>query len=255
MELRVEGVEYRYRGDWEGRAALRGVRFSARGPVVGLIGPNGAGKTTLLRCLVGLIRPAHGCVWVSGLDPAAYRRRCGLGYLPEHAPLPPYERVDSFLRAIATLRGRRAADAAVTAVLRWARLQGWRRARIGALSLGLRRRVALAAAELGRPRFLVLDEPTNGLDPLAVHDLRERVAGWRRQGRLVVISSHHLDEVQRLADEVILLWEGRVRAFLSRAQIGRMGPGALDAWFSERPWDPARSGAERACGGQGQRRL
>ncbi|MBI4513271.1 MAG: ABC transporter ATP-binding protein [Gemmatimonadetes bacterium] len=236
MRVEAKDLVCRYGVRWrKGRPALRGVEFDAAGPVVGLVGPNGAGKTTLLRCVAGFLAPSAGAVTVAGLDPVSYRRRHGIGYLPERMALPAYARVESFLRTVASLRRDRSADA-VEEVIRWTAIEGVRRERIGNLSRGFQKRVALALVELGRPPFLVLDEPTNGLDPIAIHDLRERVAGWRADGRLVLVSSHQLDEVQRLADEVLLLWEGRVRAHLTREELSAKGPGSLDAWFAERPW-------------------
>lgn len=236
--LEVESLVHRYgrRGRGNRAAALDGVGFRTAAPVVGLVGPNGAGKTTLLRCLAGFLRPTAGRIRLAGLDPERYRRRFGLGYLPERTALPAYARVESFLRGIAALC-ERDARAAADRALQWGGVEGLGGARIGSLSYGLQRRVALAAVELGRPRLLLLDEPTLGLDPIAVRDLRQRIARWRDEGRWLVISSHHLDELQRMADEVLLLWGGRLRAALPPDEVRRMGPGDLDAWFS------------RACGG------
>lgn len=236
MHICVERVEFAYRRWWRReRWALRGLSFSTSGPVVGLVGPNGAGKTTLLRLLAGFLRPCAGSVRVDGLEPRALRVRQGLGYLPERVSLPGHMPVESFLLAVATLSEGEPISA-VDDVVGWAGLEDVRSRPIRECSHGMQRRAALAAVELGRPRFLILDEPTTGLDPLAVHDLRERIAAWRREGRVLVISSHHLDEVQRLADVVVLLWEGRVRAVASRDELAGMGPGALEAWFAGWTW-------------------
>lgn len=233
MRLEAQGLVCGYGRPWRRKLALRGVDFAVDGPVVGLVGPNGAGKTTLLRCLAGLLSPSGGTVRVAGLEPVTYRRRYGLGYLPERMALPAYARVESFLRTVSALRCPLLTDA-VEEVISWAGVDGVRGDRIGDLSHGFQKRVALALTELGRPRLLLLDEPTNGLDPLGVHDLRQHVERWRADGRLVVVSSHQLDEVQRLADEVLLLWEGRVRGSLTGEELRGMAPGSLDAWFARR---------------------
>jgi ABC-2 type transport system ATP-binding protein len=196
--------------------ALRGVSFSVEaGEIVGLLGPNGAGKTTALRILVGLLAPTAGRAMVAGhdvlLDPIAARR--AIGWLPEGAPSYEESSVQAFLTFVARVRGlgpaetRRAIDSAATDCGITDRL----RQQIGTLSRGYRQRVGLAAALLHAPPLLILDEPTTGLDPNQVAEIRSLV---RRLGtsRTVLLSTHILSEVEAVCDRVLILHHGRLVA-------------------------------------------
>jgi ABC-2 type transport system ATP-binding protein len=194
--------------------ALDDVSFRvAAGEIVGLLGPNGSGKTTLLRILTGFFPADAGGATVAGIrladDPFEVRRR--VGYLPEHAPLYPDVTVRQFLRFAAdvklgdaTLRNER-----VAAVLDECGLAHVARRRIGTLSKGYRQRVGIAQALIGRPQVLVLDEPTAGLDPAQVLEVRELIAALG--GRTtVVLSSHVLADVSSVCDRVLMLHLGRL---------------------------------------------
>jgi ABC-2 type transport system ATP-binding protein len=196
--------------------ALRGVSFTVdAGQIVGLLGPNGAGKTTTLRILVGLLAPTGGRAIVGGhdvlIDPVGARRK--IGWLPEGAPSDDEASVQAYLGFIARVRGlgaaetRRAIDSAATDCGITDRLKQ----RIGTLSRGYRQRVGLAAALLHQPPLLVLDEPTTGLDPNQVAEIRELV---RRLGRsrTVLLSTHILSEVEAVCDRVLILHQGRLVA-------------------------------------------
>ncbi|MCI0342306.1 MAG: ABC transporter ATP-binding protein [Planctomycetales bacterium] len=186
------------------------------GAVFGLLGPNGSGKTTLLRCALGLVRPTAGRAFLFGTeawdaDPGLRR---AVGAIVEGPGLVGGLPAEANLRRHAALLGMRGAEAvaAVSAALDSDDLR-----RLGAtparrLSRGERQRVALAAAFLGSPRLLVLDEPTEGLDPLAIAGLRARLEAAHRGGATVVLSSHLLSEVERLATHAAVLAGGRVRA-------------------------------------------
>ncbi len=186
------------------------------GAVFGLLGPNGSGKTTLLRCALGLVRPTSGRALLFGADswdsPPGVRRAVGaivegpglVGGLPAEANLRRHA-------ALLGLRGAEA-DAAVSAALDGDDLRRLGGTPARRLSRGERQRVALAAAFLGTPRLLVLDEPTEGLDPLAIAGLRGRLEAAHRGGATVVLSSHLLSEVERLATHLAVLAGGRVRA-------------------------------------------
>ena len=194
--------------------ALDAVSFTvAEGEVVGLLGPNGSGKTTLLRILTGFFPPDAGRATVAGVrladDPFEVRRR--VGYLPERTPLWPEMSVLRFLSLAASVRvPERAARAGrVEAVLRECGLDDVAERRIGHLSKGYRQRVGIAQALVGRPHVLVLDEPTAGLDPAQVLELRQLVAALG--GRTtVVFSSHILADVASTCDRVLILHRGRL---------------------------------------------
>jgi gliding motility-associated transport system ATP-binding protein len=200
---------------WYGpHLAVREVSFSvAAGEVIGLLGPNGSGKSTILRILTGYLRPTSGSVLVDGLDaldqPLALRAR--IGYVPEDVPLYDHMRVSEFLPFMAHIKGLggRAARAAVERVIERFKLGVVRRLQIGKLSRGYRQRVAIAQALLNEPKLLVLDEPTNGLDPAQIIEMREliRELGGRHT---VVVASHILTEVERTVDRVMILLEGRL---------------------------------------------
>ena len=185
----------------------------APGEVLGLLGPNGSGKTTLLRILTGYLSPTSGRVAVAGYDTERQRMeaRRRIGYVPESLPLYTHMRVREFLRFMARLRGLgpHAAEAAVTEVAVQVALGDRLAAPIRTLSRGYRQRVAIAQALVHRPDILVLDEPTNGLDPRQIIETRHlirRLAGERT----VIMSSHILGEVEKTADRVAILLDGRL---------------------------------------------
>jgi ABC-2 type transport system ATP-binding protein len=206
----IEGVSKLY-----GRfAAVSDVTLHvARGEVLGLLGPNGSGKTTLLRMLTGYLAPTAGRLSVAGFDTErermAARRR--IGYVPESLPLYSHMRVREFLRFMARLRGLAgaAAEAAVVAVARRVAIDDRLAAPIRTLSRGYRQRVAIAQALVHEPDLLVLDEPTNGLDPRQIIDTRNLIRGLAGE-RTVIMSSHILGEVEKTADRVAILLGGRL---------------------------------------------
>ena len=208
--VRFERVSKQYRG----RPAVRDVSLTVQhGEILGLLGPNGSGKTTLMRILTGYLSPTAGRVSVAGHDtarePMEARRR--IGYVPENAPLYSHMRVREFLHFMARLRG--VAGAAVGERIEQvaARLNvtDVLRAPIRTLSRGHRQRVAIAQALLHDPAVLVLDEPTNGLDPRQIIDTRTLIASMAGE-RTIVISSHILSEVEKTAGRVAILLDGRL---------------------------------------------
>jgi len=196
------------------RQAVDGVSFEVNErEVVGLLGPNGSGKTTILRVLTGYLRPSEGTVRIDGFDVVRDGRqaRARVGYVPENAPLYGHMRVDEFLQFMGRLRGLRGP----------ALRQGIESARarlalgpvgdvvIGRLSRGYRQRVSIAQAVLNEPKLLVLDEPTNGLDPRQVIELRGLLRTLARDSA-VLVTSHILAEMERVADRVAILLDGRL---------------------------------------------
>ncbi|HEY8470630.1 MAG TPA: ABC transporter ATP-binding protein [Longimicrobiales bacterium] len=186
------------------------------GGVWGVVGPNGAGKTTLFGLLLGFIHPTTGTVRIRGLEPRRYVRRHGAAYLPERFRLPGEWRVRTALRALARLEGldRAAAARRVDALIERMGLTAYADREVRTLSRGLNQRLGLAQALLAERELVVLDEPTEGLDPLWRVRFRAIVAELRDAGRTVLIASHDLAEVERLASRVVLLEAGRLRSVI-----------------------------------------
>ncbi len=210
--IKVEDIVKRY-GSTE---ALSGVSFSVQaGEVIGLLGPNGAGKTTLMKILTGYLQPDAGEAWIDGIDvlknPEEVQAR--VGYLPENAPMYPEITVQSYLKMIAELRGvpnsemRSLISRAVKAVGLEDRLVH----PIGTLSKGYRQRVGIAQAILHRPKLLILDEPTNGLDPTQIVEVR-RLIKELAQTSTVLLSTHILSEVEATCSRAVIIMNGKVRA-------------------------------------------
>ncbi|WP_433592602.1 ABC transporter ATP-binding protein [Nocardia sp. CA-145437] len=179
-----------------------------RGEIYGFLGPNGAGKTTTLRMLAGLIRPDSGAATVLGRapgDPDALRR---MGVLIEGPGFYPYLSGRDNLRVLARYRG--VGDDAVADALARVDLSARGKDRFRTYSLGMKQRLGVAAALLGRPDLLILDEPTNGLDPAGMADMRELITGLAADGHTVVLSSHLLSEVQEICDRVGVISDGRL---------------------------------------------
>ncbi len=211
--------------------AVRGVSFDLpAGCVVGLLGPNGAGKTTTIRMITGYWPPNSGRVVVDGIDMRddTGRARARVGYLPESAPLYPEMRVADYLgfRAKIFGLGRAARRRAVERAVERCWLGEVRGRRIGVLSKGYRQRVGLAAAILHEPPVMVLDEPTNGLDPTQIGETRKLVRELA-QDRTLLFSSHVLSEVERLSDRVIVIAGGQVRADGTVRELASRSGGAV----------------------------
>jgi len=185
------------------------------GETFAVIGPNGAGKTTMLKSLLGLTRPDAGSVAVGPhhLSPTDPRARHDLGYVPQRVTFPPGRSVEEVLGFFAALRG--LDGGAARAALRRVGLESMAARRASELSGGYTQRLSLAQALLGEPALLVLDEPTASLDPEATWEFRSLIEQLRRDGKTILLCSHLLAEVERVADRVLILVEGR-RAALER---------------------------------------
>lgn len=182
------------------------------GKIVALVGLNGAGKSTLMRVLLGMLRPQRGEVRLAGesLARASSEAWAAVGHLVEYPLAYPELTVRRNLQLSARLRGVRTADAAVDAIVAELALEPYLERRVRSLSLGNRQRVGLAAALQHDPRVIVLDEPTNALDPAGVIRLRESLVRRAGEGAAVLVSSHHLDEVARIADRIVVMNAGRL---------------------------------------------
>ncbi|MBK7404644.1 MAG: ATP-binding cassette domain-containing protein [Phycisphaerales bacterium] len=221
--------------------ALGGVSFAVeRGEIVGLLGPNGAGKSTTIRILTGFLTPDAGSVQIDGHDAVSdsseARRR--IGYLPESAPLYPEMSVSSYLDYRGRLYGLARAErrrAGAEAMAR-CRIEDMARRRIGHLSKGYRQRVGLASALLHNPPVLVLDEPSNGLDPSQIRETRSLVRELG-ESRTMIVSSHVLPEVERLATRIIVIAGGMIRADGTLSSLLRGGGEARFVAEVEGPGD------------------
>lgn len=192
--------------------AVRDVSFTiAQGEVIGLLGPNGAGKTTIMKMMCGYLEPSSGRVLISGTDVALDTKaaQSHIGYLPENLPVYPEMTVVAYLEYAAGLRGiapgQQAAE--IRRVLDATDIRSRAMDKIGALSRGLKQRVGVAQALLGSPRVLVLDEPTNGLDPTQTLQMRDLVRKLAETST-VIISTHILSEVEAVCDRVLMVRSG-----------------------------------------------
>ncbi|KAA9086834.1 ABC transporter ATP-binding protein [Microbacterium radiodurans] len=204
----AEGLTKRY-GD---KTAVDGVSFTVQsGKVTGFLGPNGAGKSTTMRMIVGLDRPSSGSVTIDGRDYRSLRSPLTeVGILLDAKAVHTGRSARNHLRAMAATHG--IPRARVDEVIEITGLSSVARKRAGKFSLGMGQRLGIAAALLGDPQTLILDEPVNGLDPEGVRWVREFVRGQAAQGRTVLLSSHLMSEMALTADHVIVLGRGRVLA-------------------------------------------
>jgi ABC-2 type transport system ATP-binding protein len=179
------------------------------GKVTGFLGPNGSGKTTTMRALLGLLRPSSGEALVEGRPPTAMSDPLGtIGAALEATAFHPGRSGRNHLRALAA--GAKVPAPRVDEVLAMVELTGAAERRVKGYSLGMRQRLALAAALLGNPRILILDEPANGLDPQGMHWLRDLLRAQAAEGRTVLVSSHVLSEVAQVAEELIVIRDGKL---------------------------------------------
>ena len=220
-ELDVQHLQKRYAG----RQVVRDVSFSVRcGEVVGLLGPNGAGKTTSFYMIVGLVRPDAGRIHIDGQDvsdlPMHRRARMGLSYLPQEASIFRRMTVAENVRAVLELQrdaqGRRLSRAEIREredhLLRELHVEHLRDSPAPALSGGERRRVEIARALATQPRFILLDEPFAGIDPIAVIEIQRIVHFLKEQGIGVLITDHNVRETLGICDSACIISEGQVLA-------------------------------------------
>jgi ABC-2 type transport system ATP-binding protein len=212
--------------------AVRGISFSVRrNEILGFLGPNGAGKTTTIRCLLDLLRPTAGRIAVLGLDPRrdGVEIRSRLTYLPGELRLPERQTAAELVAALGRLRGGfdpvRRDELAGRLELDLARP-------MRNLSSGNRRKVALLLAFMWPVELLVLDEPTNGLDPLMQREFLRLAREARDRGATILLSSHVLSEVQRAADRVVVLRAGQVVADGTVDELRRRDSQRVEVWFA-----------------------
>lgn len=209
--IQVENLAYEY----PGKRALSDVSFTIdKHAITALVGPNGAGKTTLLKCMAALIRPFHGTVAVNGIDVFQNPRRSHriMGFLPDFFGLYDSLTVEQALAyfAMAQKMEKGRIPDRVTEVIRLMNLADKRRAKVGALSRGMRQRLAIGQAMIHDPEVLLLDEPASGLDPEARYALSELFIDLNRAGKTIVVSSHILSELDQYATDLLVIRDGQV---------------------------------------------
>ncbi|BDG72610.1 ABC transporter ATP-binding protein [Roseomonas fluvialis] len=216
--------------------AVDDVSFTVgRGEVVGFLGPNGAGKSTTMKMLAGFVTPTAGTARICGKDvvdhPVAAKR--SLGYLPEGAPTYPEMTVSAFLAFCARIRGYRGIELGerVEDAVQLTQLEGVRLQPIETLSKGFKRRVGLAQSLLHDPPVLVLDEPTDGLDPNQKHEVRQLIRRMAPE-KAILISTHILEEVEAVCTRAIVIAHGRVLADATPKALEQPGK-TLDQVFRE----------------------
>ena len=230
--LEVKNLKKRF-GSFE---AVKGISFSAgKGEVLGFLGPNGAGKSTTMRMITGFLPPTDGTAVVCGHDVARepVEAKKNIGYLPESAPSYRAMTVADYLRFVAEIRGYKGSEASdrVAAAIEKARLGSVARKTIETLSKGYRQRTCFAQAILHDPPVLVMDEPTDGLDPNQKFTVREMIREMAAE-KTIVVSTHILEEVDAVCTRAIVIADGEIRADGTPAQLRAMDPsGRLDVVF------------------------
>lgn len=219
--IEVRGLTKNY-GD---REAINDLSFTVKkGEVVGFLGPNGAGKSTTMKIITGYMAPSSGEVRVAGFDvfenPVEVKSR--IGYLPETPPVYTDMLIEDYLIFVAKLRGKpaRTAKSLADLAMQKTNLTDVRRRLIGNLSKGYRQRVGLAQALVADPEVLILDEPTVGLDPKQVHEMRDLIKSLKGQ-HTIILSTHILPEVQANCDRIIIINRGKIVAEDSLETLGR----------------------------------
>lgn len=210
----------KYYGDFR---AVSDLSFAIEeGHVYGFLGPNGAGKTTTMNIITGCLSPTSGKVEVGGYDileePGKAKRL--IGYLPEQPPLYMNETPEEYLRFVGEAKGLKGEELSrqVDAVIDQVKIQGVRRKRISALSKGYKQRVGIAQALLGNPKIIILDEPTVGLDPIQIIEIRDLIKQLGQE-HTVIFSSHILSEVQAICDKILIIAHGKLVAFGAPDQL------------------------------------
>lgn len=224
---------------YEGVHALKGLSIDiARGGIVGLLGPNGAGKTTFVEILEGLRPATSGSVSVLGLDPqkspSQLRRR--LGVQLQQTAFPEALTVEETFRLFGSFYP---STLGTTEVLQAVNLLEKRRAAVLGLSGGQKQRLAIGLATLHDPELLILDEPTSGLDPIARRGIHEILRNLKAMGKTILVSSHYLDEIEALADRVVILRSGEIVADGTPLELLARAEGASTLWIEvDRPVEP-----------------
>ena len=211
------------------RQALAGVSLEVgEGEIVGLLGPNGAGKTTLIRCVVGRVIPDSGTIAVFGEPVGSAGARARTGYIPQEVALYPRLSAEENLAVFGRYAGLKgeALAGAIRSCLEWAGLAERSKEPVMKFSGGMRRRLNMAAGLLHRPRLILLDEPTTGVDPQSRQRIYTMVEQLRADGASVIYTTHYMEEAERLCDRIAIIDNGRVIASGTNAELVRQSFGS-----------------------------
>ena len=233
--IELDGVSKTFRDFWLRPTvnAVDGLSLSVmRGEVFGLLGPNGSGKSTTIKMILGLAAPSAGKVSLFGLPPRSVEARRRLGYLPELSYLHPFLTAQETLRYYAGLcgLGRAEAKERTRQLLEMTGLSGAASRPVGGFSKGMARRVALAAALVGRPDLLVLDEPTSGLDPVSTKEVKTLVKALAKGGMTILTTSHLLADAEDVCDRVAILNHGKC---VAEGRVDELGTSLEDFFLSK----------------------
>ncbi|MCE3009719.1 MAG: ABC transporter ATP-binding protein [Proteobacteria bacterium] len=223
-----------------GTEALKGITFSVqKGEVVGFLGPNGAGKSTTMKIITGFMAPTSGIAKVCGFDvfdsPLEVKKR--IGYLPEQPPVYLDMKVHDYLKYVAQLKGVESGQLskAIQTAVEKTQLGDVRHRLIGNLSKGFRQRVGIAQALVSSPEVLILDEPTVGLDPKQVAEIRELIQELKGE-HTIILSTHILPEVQATCERIVIIHQGKIVAQDSLSNLSRVQAGLQKIHLKVRKW-------------------
>ncbi len=183
-----------------------------QGEYLALLGPNGAGKTTLVRMLLGFSKPTQGTISLNGTSASHCASRIHLGFLAEQLRIPPYLSGREFLSRHATLKGLSGLEAnkEIDRIVALVGMQGKEKKRSATYSKGMRQRIGLGAALLGKPKIVILDEPVSGLDPMGIRDFRTILEHLKDEGTTLILSSHLLSEVEKTCTTAAIIYKGKI---------------------------------------------
>ncbi len=223
MDIRIENLSKKYGP----QTAVDDISFAVKtGEILGFLGPNGAGKTTTMKLITGYIRPDAGAILIGGKSIATHDMRAHIGYLPEHNPLYLDMPVIDYLAYGAALQGmdKSVIPARIREMVALCGLNIEKHKRIGALSKGYRQRVGLAQALIHDPAILILDEPTTGLDPNQIVEIRQLIRDIGKE-KTVILSTHILPEVEATCDRILIINRGRIAADGTAEMLRRQSQG------------------------------
>lgn len=230
--IELDGVSKTFRDFWlrPTVSAVKNLSFSVKkGEVFGLLGPNGSGKSTTVKMILGLVKPDIGQVSLFGLSPQSLQARAKIGYLPELSYLHPFLTARETLKYYAGLSGLSGNEARsrTAQLLEMVGLTDAANRPVGGFSKGMARRVALAAALIGKPELLILDEPTSGLDPVSTKEVKTLVKKLAEGGMSVLTTSHLLADAQDICDRVLILNKGQS---VAEGEVSSLGE-SLEEFF------------------------
>ncbi len=240
------------------KRALDGVSLELKqGECLGLLGPNGAGKTTLIRCLVGRSKTDSGSVSILGFAPGSADARAAIGYIPQELALYPLLTPRENLRSFGSYQGMSGSglESAIQWSLEWSALADRQNDAVKTFSGGMKRRLNMAAGLIHRPKIVLMDEPTVGVDPQSRERIYEMIETLRRDGTSLIYTTHYMEEAQRLCDRVAIIDHGRVIALGTPAELIESSFGTqqqIEVHFLQPPTADVRSWIETNGGALGE---